>query len=769
MNWKNLKIAKKLYVGFGLVLVITIVTGIIAIRGITDVASHEKTNKESRRIVDLARLAMIARLNFTATSDMSHADKLDETVIEIEKTYESLQADLANKEELQELGEARDHLQVYKAAVGKYRRLTSDVSAARKIMDACEVDAERQVSASRDRSARDLLSGFRMGQILSRNYIMTEEQQYDDQFDSLMASIQREYRNSDRALLAIIKKYEDTQEEYAQLNVERLEQARELVVNNKEIVEHSAKIAKAQETGMQSTLDATISLTTTFVICAILIGIVVAYFIARGISRPISEMARIAQEISSGDLQQSIANTSEDEIGNLGQALQKLIEYLKALAQAAKQIAVNDLSVQVQPQSDKDVLGASFQTMISNLSGMIRQLADNARELVSAATEIASSSEQMSKGAADQSGQVDQVSAAVEEMTATIIESSRNAGEASEAANGAAGVATEGGRIVNETIQGMQKIAKVVRESAESIAKLAQSADQIGEIIGVIDDIADQTNLLALNAAIEAARAGEQGRGFAVVADEVRKLAERTGKATGEITEMIKGIQKQTEDAVHSMETGIQEVDKGRELADRAGNSLNEIVTMAQRVTDMINQIATAAQEQSTASEEISKSVEHISTVTKETASGAEQSAAAAEELNRQAEGMRMMVSKFTLSDGNAGMLRIAQNDHRLYVERLGQVTSGKLAPSSWKEVTHRDCRFGKWYYSEGVQQLGSNPEFRAIEGPHERVHLYANQAVTAMRHKDKEKMRRSHDQAVSASHEVIEHLERCNRVASFS
>jgi methyl-accepting chemotaxis protein len=234
-------------------------------------------------------------------------------------------------------------------------------------------------------------------------------------------------------------------------------------------------------------------------------------------------------------------------------------------------------------------------------------------------------------------------------MTATIVESSKNAGEATEASSNANNTAGEGGRVVSDTISGMQRIASVVRESADSIAKLAKSADQIGEIIGVIDDIADQTNLLALNAAIEAARAGEQGRGFAVVADEVRKLAERTGKATGEITEMIKGIQKETSDAVESMESGIKEVDSGRELADKAGNSLNEIVNMSQQVMDMIQQIATASEEQSAAAEQISKNVESISSITRQTATGAEQSASAAEEMNRQAEGLREMVNRFRL------------------------------------------------------------------------------------------------------------------------
>jgi len=368
------------------------------------------------------------------------------------------------------------------------------------------------------------------------------------------------------------------------------------------------------------------------------------------IGRPISELVVIAEAVSVGDIKQTIKISSKDEVGVLAESFRKLIDYMKSLAEASERIAANDLTVNVQPKSERDVLGTSFKSMAASMSAMIRQLGENARELVSAATEIASSSEQMSKGAKNQSDQVNQVSTAVEEMTATIFESSKNAGEASTTAKGAADTAISGGRIVNDTIQGMRTIASVVRQSAESITKLAGSADQIGEIIGVIDDIADQTNLLALNAAIEAARAGEQGRGFAVVADEVRKLAERTSKATGEITEMIKGIQKQTEDAVHSMEAGIQEVDKGRESADKAGNSLNEIVAMAQRVTEMISQMATAAEEQSSAAEQISKNIEHISTVTKETAGGAQQSAAAAEELNRQADGLQQMVARFKVN-----------------------------------------------------------------------------------------------------------------------
>jgi methyl-accepting chemotaxis protein len=234
-------------------------------------------------------------------------------------------------------------------------------------------------------------------------------------------------------------------------------------------------------------------------------------------------------------------------------------------------------------------------------------------------------------------------------MTKTIVENSKNASSTAETAKEAKIAAEQGGNVVNETVGGMKRIAHVVKQSAGTVQELGRSSDQIGEIIGVIDDIAAQTNLLALNAAIEAARAGEQGRGFAVVADEVRKLAERTTKATKEIAGMIKKIQADTKGAVVSMEEGTREVDDGITLADKAGASLLEIVGISQKVTDMVAQIAAASEEQSSASEQISKNVEAISAVTGETAQGVQQIARASEDLNRLTENLQQILSKFSL------------------------------------------------------------------------------------------------------------------------
>ncbi len=381
--------------------------------------------------------------------------------------------------------------------------------------------------------------------------------------------------------------------------------------------------------------------------------IIVGLILSTRMTKPITQLTAIAESVSIGDIDVTIDVQSKDEIGTLANSFKRIISYMKELSDVSEQIAANNLTISVEPKSDKDVLGNSFKSMITNLSIMVRQIKENSEQLASAAVEISSSSEQMSKGVHEQTNQMDQVSTSIEIMTATVLESFENTGEATEASKSASETATLGGQLVSDTVTGMQKISDVVRESAESISKLSHSADQIGEIIGVIVDIADQTNLLALNAAIEAARAGEQGRGFAVVADEVRKLAERTSNATGQITDMIKGIQSETDDAVQSMESGIQEIDKGRELADKAGDSLNEIVNMSQQVSNMIHQMAASSEEQSKSAEQIAMNVEKISTISKETATGVEQSATAAEELSRQAEGMKEMVSQFKLADSN--------------------------------------------------------------------------------------------------------------------
>ncbi|RPI62502.1 MAG: DUF3365 domain-containing protein [Ignavibacteriales bacterium] len=336
-----------------------------------------------------------------------------------------------------------------------------------------------------------------------------------------------------------------------------------------------------------------------------------------------------------------------------------------------EKFAKGDLSVGLKIENKDDLIGklfTGFNQVVDNIRNIIVKVTEAVQATASAANQISSSTEEMAAGAQEQSSQATEVAGAVEQMTKTIYETTKNTVQATEASKNAGVIAKEGGHVVEETIIGMNRIAEVVRKSADTVQELGKSSDQIGEIVQVIDDIADQTNLLALNAAIEAARAGEQGRGFAVVADEVRKLAERTSKATKEIAAMIKQIQKDTGDAVDSMQEGTKQVEDGKLLAEKAGASLEEIIIGAERVVDIVTQVAAASEEQSSAAEQISKNIESISSVTQESASGIQQIAHASEDLNRLTLNLQELIAQFKLDNSSSGNLAVRQNGKLVHI-----------------------------------------------------------------------------------------------------
>ncbi len=316
-------------------------------------------------------------------------------------------------------------------------------------------------------------------------------------------------------------------------------------------------------------------------------------------------------------------------------------------------MAQGDLTVRMTGnyKGDHQLIKTSINELGSSLQSLLGEVSAAVQAAASASTQISSSSEQLAAGAQEQSSQTSEIAGAIDEMAKTIITTTRYAGSAAASAKKAGDVALEGNSVVLETIQGMHKIALVVNNAANTVQELGKNSDQIGEIVQVIDEIADQTNLLALNAAIEAARAGEQGRGFAVVADEVRKLAERTTKATKEIAAMIKQIQKDTSDAVTSIVQGTKEVESGKILAEKAGNSLKNIITGAGEVVDVANQVAAASEEQSASAEQISKNIEGITEVTHQSAISTQEIAHAAEDLSRLTEKLLNLINRFKVSD----------------------------------------------------------------------------------------------------------------------
>ncbi len=297
-------------------------------------------------------------------------------------------------------------------------------------------------------------------------------------------------------------------------------------------------------------------------------------------------------------------------------------------------------------------LSKSVDSMASQMSTVIAGITDSSGLLASAAEQLSASSAQIAEGADRQSGQTTQVATAMEEMNATVLEVARNSQTVSESARQAQETAENGGKVISQAVSAMKEVAESTSVTAETIKRLGKSSEDIGAIVSVINDIADQTNLLALNAAIEAARAGEQGRGFAVVADEVRKLAERTTRATKEISGMINSIQVETNKAVNEMADGTHKVENGVRLANEAGDALGNIVNGVHTVTEMIAQIATSAEEQSATTEEITQNMESIKDVSKSSVTAIGEAASASNEMARLATELKDLVSKFKVLRG---------------------------------------------------------------------------------------------------------------------
>lgn len=328
-----------------------------------------------------------------------------------------------------------------------------------------------------------------------------------------------------------------------------------------------------------------------------------------------------------------------------------IVRQLESIIEEVGCLARCDLSRQFDSNGSDEIasvrrmlnqLAGSLSSVINRISTSSTHIADSAQHLHATAGQIARSAEQVTE-------QSIAVATADEEMSTTSCDIAHNCQMAAEGSQRASKAARNGAEVVEKTVAIMSQIADRVQESAKSVESLGTRSDQIGTIIGTIEDIADQTNLLALNAAIEAARAGEQGRGFAVVADEVRALAERTTRATKEIGEMIKAIQNETKGAVAVMEQSVHQVESGTIEAARSGEALRDILEHVNDVAMQVNQIATAAEEQTATTSEISGNMNKITEVVQQTSTGAHASAAAAAQLSGNAEELQRLVQQFKL------------------------------------------------------------------------------------------------------------------------
>ncbi|MHB8990680.1 MAG: methyl-accepting chemotaxis protein [Chloroflexota bacterium] len=410
---------------------------------------------------------------------------------------------------------------------------------------------------------------------------------------------------------------------------------------------------------------------------AVLIGLGLGWVISRVIANGVVAMTRAAQGLAQGDLEQevSLRVKSGDEIGQMAAAFTGMIEYLRGMAAVAEAVSRGDLAQSVTPQSDRDALGVAFQRMIANLREMVAKVSASAETVAeagqqllaasdqagSATQQIATTIQQVARGTQEQSASVQETTASVEQLSRAIdriaagaqeqansIEQATSSvsllsqsiaqvaaasGEVSTATREAQEAASLGAGSVQKSVQGMSAIKASTDSVAARIQELEGYSEQINSIVETIDDIAEQTNLLALNATIEAARAGEHGRGFAVVADEVRSLAERSSKSTKEISELINQVQRGTHDAVSAMEQGSKEVESGSRLAEEAGQALSSIQAAVEAATRQVKQIASAVQQMESASQQVVTVMDSVSAVVEESSAATREMAISSQQV----------------------------------------------------------------------------------------------------------------------------------------
>lgn len=424
--------------------------------------------------------------------------------------------------------------------------------------------------------------------------------------------------------------------------------------------------------------DAARTLMLAIMLLALAVSIAVAFLLARSIIVSLGKIEKTAMALATGDVEQQLAvrGGGGDEIGRVMRAFSQVVEYMRDMAGVADSISKGDLSLQVSPRSPKDALGTAFERMVTNLRSMVsdvsssasalaeasQQMSENAGQAGAATQQIAitiqqvasgnqqqsaavqdtSSSvnqlskaiEQIAKGAQEQARSIERASVSVDQLNDSIAKVTAASKEVSSATQEVEAVATTGAGVVQNSIKGMATIRERTHSAASEVQDLTKYSEQIGSIVEAIDDIAEQTNLLALNAAIEAARAGEHGRGFAVVADEVRKLAERSSRSTREIANLIGHLKREIDEAVSAMELGLKDVEEGSRLAEQAGEALASITRSVKGASHQVSQIAVAVRRMEEASREVVDLMHNVSAVVQESTAAAEEMAASSHQVD---------------------------------------------------------------------------------------------------------------------------------------
>ncbi len=631
----NISVNLKLGLGFGLVLVLTSIlalTGWTSLGGLIDRSNWMSDITQLN--ASLTKLRIVRLQYMLANGDEAVAQNVQTSLDAFAAQQQKLLDSFKSPENLKLLTEQKAVITAYQQSLNKMREAYRNGNAARQVMgdkadiangqiDALETGVQQAPDSperfTQYQAVTHAKEEFHLARYEVRGYTNSPSAETEAraaaQIDKAIAglkSLSAAFGTSQQSALTSLETalgaYRSAVQSYKAANANIVTARAEMTTQGADIVTISDKLYDIQldRRDAESTQARSLQLISTLL--ALLVGIIAALVITRQITRPIQDTLAVVERIASGDLSHNIQVTRRDELGVLQQGIQRM--------------------------------GTTLRELISGIRDGVTQIA-------SAAEELSAVTEQTSAGVNSQKIETDQVATAMHEMTATVQEVARNAEQASLAAADADGQARAGDKVVAEAIAQIERLAAEVARSTDAMTHLQQESNKIGSVMDVIKAVAEQTNLLALNAAIEAARAGEAGRGFAVVADEVRGLAQRTQKSTEEIEGLVAGLQNGTQQVATVMNNSRSLTDSSVELTRKAGVSLENITRTVSNIQSMNQQIAAAAEQQSAVAEEISRSIVNVRDVSEQTATASDETAKSSVELARLGSQLQQMVSHF--------------------------------------------------------------------------------------------------------------------------
>ena len=628
----NVSVNRKLGIGFGLVLLLTLGITFTGWLGIDSVTSRGDKLGNISVIHQYTQDLRLARLAYERSRDDASVAELEKALANLERQVQFMLGQIEIPADRQRLDKQQDAVRQYQQAFAELRQAGQRREASRGTLgDSADKAAELigkvqqrllqggdiqqyqeavQVAALLQQARFQVRGYTYSGKAEFQQTALTAIDQALTVLKALPARLPAEFAASLDDAASALAAYRDAVNQFGNAQAASEQALTRMSAQGQVLLDASQAMTVSQTTVRDQGTQQAKTLLAGATALALLLGVLAAFAITRQIIVPLRQTLAAAERVAGGDLRQDLKADRRDELGQLQ---------------------------------------ASMQRMTQSLRELIGGIGDGVTQIASAAEELSAVTEQTSAGVNNQKVETDQVATAMNEMAATVQEVARNAEQASEAALMADQQAREGDKVVGEAISQIERLASEVVNSSEAMNQLKAVSDKIGSVLDVIKSVAQQTNLLALNAAIEAARAGEAGRGFAVVADEVRSLAQRTQQSTEEIEELIASLQNGTERVAGVMDSSRALTDSSVELTRRAGDSLGTITRTVSSIQSMNQQIATAAEQQSAVAEEINRSVMNVRDISDQTSAASEETASSSVELARLGTHLQGLVGRFRL------------------------------------------------------------------------------------------------------------------------